>query len=143
IVAGTKSSTLGGGDIGSVVTVHASIPLFDRGRPERALALAHASQTEARAEAFRMILRGQIAALRSAVVERRQMAERYRAQAGTSGGDIQGIARISYDAGERSILELLDAYRTGVAARVRQAALDNAVRQSEIELEFSSGWEIQ
>jgi outer membrane protein TolC len=50
---------------------------------------------------------------------------------------------VSYDAGERGILELLDAYRSGASARVRSAALDAAVRQAEIELEFVSGWEIQ
>ena len=49
---------------------------------------------------------------------------------------------MSYDAGERGILELLDAYRIGSTARVRQAALDAAVRQAEIELEYVSGWEI-
>jgi len=46
IVAGTKSSTLGGGDLGSVFAVHASIPLFDRGQPEHALAVARASQAD-------------------------------------------------------------------------------------------------
>ena len=56
--------------------------------------------------------------------------------------EIERIAQVSYDAGERGILELLDAYRTGASARVRQAALDAAVRQAEIELEFVSGWEI-
>ena len=56
---------------------------------------------------------------------------------------IERIAQVSYDAGERSILELLDAYRSGLSARVRQAALDLAVRQAEIELEFASGSEIQ
>ena len=55
---------------------------------------------------------------------------------------IERIAQVSYDAGERGILELLDAYRTGSSARVRQAALDLAVRQAELELEFVSGWEI-
>ena len=67
IVAGTKSSTFGAGDIGSVVMVHAAIPLFDRARPERALAAARAAQAEARAEAFRVVLRGEVAALREAV----------------------------------------------------------------------------
>jgi cobalt-zinc-cadmium efflux system outer membrane protein len=143
IVAGTKSSTVGGGDVGSVVTVHAVIPLFDRGRPERALAAARAAQAEARAEAFRLVLRGQIAALRAAVTERREASERYRALAVNTADEIERIARVSYDAGERSILELLDAYRSGVTARVRQATLDLAVRQVEIELEFTSGWEIQ
>jgi cobalt-zinc-cadmium efflux system outer membrane protein len=143
VVAGTKSSTFGGGDVGSVVTVHASIPLFDRGRPERALAVARSAQADARASAFRLVLRGQIAALRAAVVERRALADRYRAQAVASADDIERIAQVSYDAGERGILELLDAYRTGLSARVRQTTLDAAVRQAEIELEFASGWEIR
>src|SRR5437867_4141494 len=143
VVAGTKSSTFGGGDIGSVVTVHASIPVFDRGRPERALAVARATQADARATAFRVVLRGQIAALRAAVLERRDVADRYRAQAVSSAEQIERIAQVSYDAGERSILELLDAYRTGLSARVRQATLDAAAHQAEIELEFASGWEIR
>ena len=142
IVAGTKSSTAAGGDIGSVITVHASLPLFDRNRPERALAEARAKQAEARADAFRAALRGEIAALRAAVVERRETADRYRLTAVSGIGEIERIAQVSYDAGERGILELLDAYRTGASARVRQAALDAAVRQAEIELEFVSGWEI-
>jgi cobalt-zinc-cadmium efflux system outer membrane protein len=143
VVAGTKSSTAGRGNVGSVLTVHASIPLFDRGRPERAAAMARAAQADARAAAFRAVLRGQIAALRTTVVERRQVAERYRAQAVPSADQIERIAQVSYDAGERSILELLDAYRTGLSAHVRQATLDAAVRQAEIELEFASGWEIR
>lgn len=143
IVAGAKSSTAaGGGDLGSVVIVHASIPLFDRSRAERALAAARAAQAEARAEAFRLALRTDVAALRAAVLERRDTAERYRASAVASAIEIERIAQVSYDAGERGILELLDAYRTGSTARVRQALLDGAVRQAEVELEFVSGWEI-
>ena len=73
---------------------------------------------------------------------RRAAAERYRAEAINSAAQIERIAQVSYDAGERSILELLDAYRVGVSARVRQTTLDLAVRQAEIELEFATGWEI-
>lgn len=143
VVAGTKSSTALGGDIGSVFTVHAAIPIFDRAKPERVLATARAAQAEARADAFRVVLRGQITALRAVILERRDASERYRAQAVGSADQIERIAQVSYDAGERGILELLDAYRSGSTARVRQAALDAAVRQAEIELEFVSGWEIQ
>lgn len=142
VAAGTKSSTAGTGDIGGVIIVQASVPLFDRGRPERALAEARAREAEARAEAFRLVLRTDIAALRAAVMERRETADRYRTAAVNSAGQIEHIAQVSYDAGERGILELLDAYRTGASARIRQAALDAAVRQAEIELEFVSGWEI-
>jgi outer membrane protein TolC len=143
VVAGTKSSTAGGGDIGSVVAVHASLPLFDRARPERALAAARAARAQAQMDALRQVLRGQIGGLRAAVVERRRAADRYRTEAASSAAEIERIAQVSYDAGERSILELLDAYRIGSTARTRQAALDAAVREAEIELEFTSGWEIR
>jgi outer membrane protein TolC len=141
IVAGTKSSSVGGGDIGSVLSVHASIPVFDRARPERALAEARASQAEARATAFLTTLGGEVAALRAAVIQRREAAGRYRANALDSAAQIERIAQVSYDAGERSILELLDAFRLGASARTRQAALDLAVRHAEIELGFATGWE--
>jgi cobalt-zinc-cadmium efflux system outer membrane protein len=143
IVAGTKSSNLGGGDIGGVIGVRATIPVFDRSQPERALAAARSAQARARAESFRLVLRGQVAALRDTVLQRRAAAERYRADAVNNAGQIERIAQVSYDAGERGILELLDAYRSGVSARARQAALDLAVRRAEIELSFASGWEVQ
>jgi cobalt-zinc-cadmium efflux system outer membrane protein len=149
IVAGTKTSNVGAsigssrsGDVGSVLSVLATIPLFDHGKPERALAQARATQAQARADAFRVALRTKIAALRTAVLERRDIADRYRTAAVSSADQIEHIAQVSYDAGERSILELLDAYRTGASARLRQAALDLAARQAAIELEFVSGWEV-
>jgi outer membrane protein, heavy metal efflux system len=143
IVAGTKSSTVGGGDVGSVFTVHANVPLFDRGKPERASAIARASHAQARIDAFRVALRSDISALRATVLERRDAADRYRSATANGAGEIERIAQVSYDAGERGIFELLDAYRSGSSARVRQATLDLAVRQAEIELEFTSGVEIQ
>lgn len=133
---------IGGGDIGPVIGVHATIPIFDRARSERALALARGSQARAEVESYRVVLRGQIAALRTVVLARRDAAARYKAEAVSRADEIERIARVSYDAGERSILELLDAYRIGWSARLRQAALDAAVRQAEIELEFTSGWEV-
>jgi cobalt-zinc-cadmium efflux system outer membrane protein len=141
IVAGTKSSTAGAGDIGSVVSLHVAIPLFDRAQPERTMATARIAQAEAQGQAFRLALRGQVEALREAVLQRRASADRYRTQAAAATTQIERIAQVSYDAGERGILELLDAFRLGASARVRQVALDLATRQAEIELEFATGWE--
>jgi outer membrane protein, heavy metal efflux system len=141
IVAGTKSSTVGTGDIGSVVSLHVALPLFDRAQPERAMAAARVAQAEGQAQAFRLVLRGQVDALREAVIQRRAAADRYRTQATTATTQIERIAQVSYDAGERGILELLDAFRLGASARVRQVALDLATRQAEVELEFATGWE--
>ena len=141
VTAGTKSSTVLGGDVGSVFSVQAVIPLFDRGHPERALAEARASRAEAQLDASRLRVRAEVGALRAAVVERRTAAERYRAAAASS-AEVERIAEISYEAGERGILELLDAYRSASTAQLRQTALDIAARQAEIELEYVSGWEI-
>jgi cobalt-zinc-cadmium efflux system outer membrane protein len=142
VVAGTKSSNFGTGDTGSIFSVHATLPLFDRARPERAAAQARALQAKAEAEAFRRTVRAEIDAWRTAVLERRAIADRYRAAIAAGSDQIERIALVSYEAGERGILELLDAHRTASAARVRQAALEAAVREAEIELEFLSGWEI-
>ena len=89
-----------------------------------------------------MSVRTQIAAWRAAVIERRAIADRLPDGVGGGAEQVGRIAQVSYEAGEGSILELLDAYRTTSTARVRQAALDAAVREAEIELEFVSGWEI-
>jgi outer membrane protein, heavy metal efflux system len=142
ITAGTKSSTAAGGDVGSVVSIHASIPLFDRGHPERALASARAARAEAEASSFQIRLAAEVAGARALVAERRDIADRYRATAGGA-AELERIARVSYDAGERGILELLDAYRSGAAARARQTQLDAAARMAEIQLELVSGWEMQ
>jgi cobalt-zinc-cadmium efflux system outer membrane protein len=142
VVAGTKSSSAGAGDVGSILSVHLTVPLFDRGRPERAAAQARAAQVRAEEDALRLGVRTAIGAWRAAVVERRAIADRYRTAVSGRAEEIERIAQVSYDNGERGILELLDAYRTASSARVRQATLDAAVREAEIELEFVSGWEI-
>jgi cobalt-zinc-cadmium efflux system outer membrane protein len=142
VVAGTKSSNVAGGDVGSIVSLHVAVPLFDRGGPERAAAQARARQVRAEGDVLRQTLRARIAAWRAAVVERRGVAERHRTALMAGADQIERIAQVSYEAGERGILELLDAYRTASSARIRQAELDAAVREAEIELEFVSGWEI-
>ena len=143
IRAGTKSSSVDGGDIGSVFGVQATLPVFDHGSPEKAQAQARAIQAQAQLEAFRLALRADLAAARTAAVERRRAAETYRAAAARNAGEVERIAQVSYDAGERGILELLDAFRTSSSARIRQALLDAVARDAEIELEFVSGWEIR
>ena len=143
IVAGTKSSNIGSGGVGSVFGVHVGVPLFDRAKPEHAIAEARRAHTEARIAALQASLRARVAALRGVVNERRQAADSYRASIAVSANQLERIARVSYEAGERGILELLDDYRTSTAARVRQTSLDSATRQAEIELELVSGWEIR
>jgi outer membrane protein, heavy metal efflux system len=142
IVAGSKSSNAGSGDTGSIVGVRLAVPLFDRGQTERAAAAARAGQARVEAEALRQSLHAQIAGWRAAVVEREAAARQY-LEASKTAAEIARIAHVSYDAGERGILELLDAHRTLTDTELRRAALDAAVRQAEIELHFVSAWEVR
>ena len=142
VVAGTKASNAGTGDVGSIMSVHVNVPLFDRGGAERAAAQARINQIDAQSAAVRLTVQTEISAWRSAVIERRGIAARYRTAVGGGADEIERIAQISYDNGEGGILELLDAHRTASSARVRQVMLDAAVREAEIELEYVSGWEI-
>src|SRR5262245_20165180 len=128
LVVGTKSSNLAGGDVGGVFSIHLTLPLFDQAKPEQALAQAHRAESDARLAALQASLRAQVLALRAAVIERRQAADSYRKSAGQSAAELERIAQVSYDAGEKGILELLDAYRAGGAARARQPLLDAAAR---------------
>lgn len=142
VIAGTKSSTAAGGDVGGIVGLHITVPLFDRAQPERAAAAARLRQARAELEAARRALRADLESRHAAAVGLRDIAARYRDMAGATAGEIARIAQLSYDDGERGILELLDAYRTASSTRLRQVDLDAAVRIAEIELEFTSGWEL-
>ena len=93
VLGGTKSSSLGAGDVGSVISIQAVLPLFDRSGPEKARAQGRAAAAAARLETFRIALRGEIAAWRAAAVERRSAADRYRASALSTAGDVERIAR--------------------------------------------------
>ena len=57
--------------------------------------------------------------------------------------ELRRIAVVSYDAGERGILELLDAYRIAWESRLRVLELDAAAAQAEIDLELASAVEIR
>ena len=141
VVAGIK--TVGGGPDrrGPVLALQASLPLFDPGRGEALEARGRERLAIAQADAFRTGLRAAMAGVREIVVARRDAATRY-ARAAANADEVERVARASYDAGERGILELLDAHRSAATARLRQLDLGLAERLAEIELEFLSGWEL-
>lgn len=141
VTAGMKASSADRGDRGSVIGVSVSVPLFDRARPERARAEALERQALARADALRAEIRADVAALREVVLVRRAALQAYTQAAASRAGELERIAQVSYEAGERGILELLDAYRSSATARLRATELDAALRRAEIELELVSGWE--
>ena len=84
-----------------------------------------------------------VRALRQAVDERRTSADAYRQASVPKSDELRRIAQVSYEAGERGILELLDAYRTAADARLRLLDLDAATALAEIELVLATAVEIR
>ena len=141
VIGGVKTSSVGGA--GFVFGVQAVLPLFNSGTADRAVAEARMRQASLRLEVTVHALDAQVASARVVSLERHTAAARYRASATVTADELERIARVSYDAGERGILELVDAHRLASQARLRQVALDLAARQADIELEFVSGWEVR
>lgn len=143
VVAGVKTSSVGNDRRGSMLSVLASIPLFDAARPERARAEARARLAVAEHDALRAEIGASVRALRLAAGEWRRAADAYRLTSVPKADELRRIARLSYDAGERGILELIDAYRSATDARLRLTDLEAAAAQAEIDLELATAVEIR
>lgn len=143
IVAGLKTSSTGDDRKGSVFSINFALPLFDRAQPGRARADAQARRAQAEGEALRDEINATIRAYHRAAGERRATADEYRRTALPASDDVRRIARVSYDAGERGILELIDAYRQASDARLRVVALDAAAAEADIDLERATALEIR
>jgi hypothetical protein len=117
--------------------------LFDRALPERLRADGRGRQAAAERDALRAEIGATVRALRLTAEERRGAAESYRRAALPVSETLRRIARISYEAGERGILELLDSYRLASDAGLRLLEMDAAVAHAEIDLELATAVEIR
>jgi cobalt-zinc-cadmium efflux system outer membrane protein len=142
-VAGLKTTNTGEDRRGSVFSLAASIPLFDRAQPDRLRADARARQAAAERDALRAEIGATVRALRLAAEERRTAADAYRRAALPASEALRRIAQVSYEAGERGILELLDSYRMASDAGLRLVEMDAAVAHAEIDLELATAVEIR
>ena len=144
VVAGLKTSDVGDDRRrGPVLSLLATVPLFDRGRPERARALAEERLATAERDALRAGIGATVRSLRQAAQERRTTLDAYRRVSVPKSDELRRIAQVSYDAGERGILELLDAYRSAADARLRLLELDAAAAHADIDLERAAAAEIR
>jgi outer membrane protein, heavy metal efflux system len=142
VLAGLKrTSAAGFVDNGYVATVTVPLPLFNRGQAdaERARALRESTQSN-RGVLVRQV-EAEIRSAYDAVVLRRNASAEYRRSA-AGAADLSNIARLSYQEGERGILELLDAQRVAVGAKVRTVELLFEMKKAEIELDRAVGEEV-
>jgi cobalt-zinc-cadmium efflux system outer membrane protein len=123
-------------ETGGVVGVGVIIPLFDRGGRDAARWEAERLSTEAERVAIERRVRADILAAHQTLQARRAAADQDRA---SNPEELMQIAEVAYREGEIGILELLDAVRTVVRARVRSLEITHDVRLAAIELERAMG----
>jgi outer membrane protein TolC len=137
LTAGLKNSDRGG--TGGIFSVAVAIPLFDSGASARARLSVLEREINAELVSRRTEIRTSVLALSAIVNERRAAVERFRRAAVAQAEELQRVAEVSYENAIRGILELLDVYRAGAAARIRLAELELALRRAEIELQELMG----
>jgi len=143
VVAGLKTASQGDDRHGSVFSLNFAVPLFDRAQPERARADAKIRLATAERDARLANISATIVGLRNSAQELRTTTDTYRRLSVPKSDQLRRIAQISYDAGERGILELLDAFQLASAARLRLIELEAASAMADIDLEWEATVEIR
>jgi cobalt-zinc-cadmium efflux system outer membrane protein len=141
ITVGRKTTEAGGPeDSGPVLGLALAIPLFDRGQGLRGTATAEAALLRARREDLARQVAAEAEAAYAEVVTRRDAEARYAAAGDPE--ELITIARAAYDGGAMRILELIDAYHTALAARLRLLELSASARKAEVRLGRAIGAEV-
>lgn len=122
---------------GMLARISIPLPVFDRGQADSDMASARQRQAEARYQRHLQEIRAQVRGLWRRT---RQLSEAYAGlQAQTRDSGLTAIAESAYRAGELGILELLDAYRGQLEARLNALEIAHATRIAYIELVHASG----
>ncbi len=143
VLGGVKRAEVRDGFVtGPVVSVSIDVPVFDKGRADRALAEAEADRTRARRRILEGLILADIRGAHDALRIRRQVARDHVEQAGTRARLLLEIARLSFDEGELAIADLLDAFRDVHLTRLRQLELQAAAKLAEVEFDRSVAREL-
>ena len=135
--AGFATARESGYSIGATV----SVPLFDRGQAQVARADAARARTGAERRTLRTHIEREVRVAHGAASRYRDLAERYRVESVEPAAELVSIAEAAYEEGEFGILELLDAHRVALDARLRHLELTAEARRAAIELDRAVGGE--
>ena len=138
-----RSETLGNSSSGYQFSVDLALPLVNRGTTAVALAEAQRARAAADADALRMRISAEVAAAHRVLTIQHERAARYRESAATVAEPLAKIGRVAYEEGEVGILELLDAERQALDARLRVLEFAAAVRRAAIDLDRVIGEELK
>ena len=142
IAGGLKRSTAGAlTSSGYQFSVDLSLPLFSHGQAATALATAHRARVQAEAAAWRIRIEAEVRAAHTLLAVHQQRAQAYREAVAATAEPLVKVGRVGYEEGELGILELLDAERQVIDARIRALELAAAARTAAIELDRVIGRE--
>jgi cobalt-zinc-cadmium efflux system outer membrane protein len=125
-------------DQGPVVALSIPIPLFDRGDHTRQRAEAQTIALRSERELVQSKSHAELRGTWQQAMELRNTAHTFR-QGSPGSRDLSRIAEMAYRAGEGSMLELLDAYRTELETELTALDLELRARLARIELDLLSG----
>lgn len=144
LTGGLKRSDFGGtSGSGYQVSLDVSLPLFSRGQAASALATAQKARAQAETESWRIQVEAEVRAAYNVERIQQERVARYRESAAAIAEPLAKIGRVGYEEGELSILELLDAERQALDARLQLLELAAAARRAAIELDRVIGQEFR
>ena len=136
-----RSSNLIADGAGYQFSVDVSVPLFNHGQAAEAAAAAQKARAEAEAQYRRARIEAEVRTAHTVLVLQQQHAARYREATAAIAEPLARTGRVGYEEGELGILELLDANRQAIDARLRVLELTAAVRSAAIDLDRVTGLE--
>ena len=138
VLGGVKRADSGAGrESGGLFGVSVNLPLFDAGGREASHWLAEQERMEAERLFLMQSIRAQVTAAADVMALRQRAVKA--ADAGASADELARIAEVAYTEGEVGVLELLDAHRTAVRARIRAIEMRLAARMAQIAVERAVG----
>ncbi len=140
--AGLKRSGAGGRlHNGYQISVDVGVPLFNRGQASAAQAQARADRARAEAEALRLEIEADVRTAYTTAALRRAQMDAYQQTVVDTAEPLVATARVGYEEGELGILELLDATRQAVDARLRSLEISALARRAAVDLDRAIGRE--
>ncbi|MGM0574910.1 MAG: TolC family protein [Myxococcota bacterium] len=140
VLAGYKHARIGGdGFPGFVLGVGLTLPLFDREQGERAEAEAALTATRRRRDILQQQVRAEVVGLSREAASLREAAVAYREEGRERSRSLLETARVSWEAGEITVLGYLDAWRAVVDVELRALELEAEARDRRIALDRALG----
>lgn len=135
-VGQVRSEDPGFSDDGPLLALEFEVPLFQRGKPELAIATAEMDVAQSERAIMLAKLQAEYAASAHAFTAQREAAMRL---AAGSDDALLAMAQAAYKAGEINVAELLDAYQAHAEAALLEIDLKLATRRNWIELQYLTG----